>query len=43
MEVGGKHYKSVIVTDSEGGLIALVTDDEIIEYEDYKVLLEPTK
>lgn len=43
MEIGGEYYESIIITDSEGGVIAIVTDDEIIEYEDYKVIFEISK
>jgi hypothetical protein len=43
MQIGKQDYKSIIITDSEGGVIAIVTDDEIVEHDGYKVILEPTK
>ncbi|WFA10345.1 hypothetical protein [Tissierella sp. Yu-01] len=42
MKIGVENYESIIITDSEGGVLAIVSDKEIIEHEGYKVILEPT-
>jgi len=43
VEVGGKKIENIIVTNLENEVIAIVTDQEIVELEGYKVILEPTK
>lgn len=43
MIIGENHYEMIIVTDIEGGVIAIINDEEIVEHEGYKVILEPTK
>mgnify|MGYP000946986124 CR=1 FL=1 len=43
MEVGDKELESIIITNSDSEVIAIITDKEIVEYEGYKVILEPTK
>ena len=41
MEISKKEIESIIVTNSDNEVIAVITDDEIIEKEGYKVILEP--
>lgn len=43
MVIGKQDYESIIITDSDGGVIAIINDEEIVEHEGYKVILEPTK
>lgn len=39
MVIGGKEYRQIIVTDSEGSVIAVVTDDSAVEHTGYTVIL----
>jgi len=41
VEISKKEIESIIVTNSDNEVIAVITDDEIIEKEGYKVILEP--
>lgn len=41
MIIGNEYYESIIITDSEGGVLAIISDEEIIEHEGYKVILDP--
>ncbi|GFN36986.1 hypothetical protein [Tepidimicrobium xylanilyticum] len=43
MKIGKKQIKTIIVTNSNNEVIVIITDDEIVEKEGYKVILEPTK
>lgn len=43
MIIDNENYESVIITDSEGDVLAIISDREIIEHESCKVILEPTK
>lgn len=43
MKIGEENFESIIVTNSDNEVIAIVTDEEIVEVENYKVILEPTK
>lgn len=43
MIIGDKDYDSIIITDSDGGVLAVVSDTEIIERDGFEVILEPTK
>lgn len=40
MQIGENKYDSIIITDSDGGVIAVVDDKEIITHDGYKVVLE---
>lgn len=41
MRVGKEEYSEILITDNEGNLIASITDDDIIESHDYKVVCVP--
>ena len=41
MIIGGKEYTEIIVTDANGGLLADITDKNIIEKENCKVVCVP--
>ena len=41
MQIGGKEYSEIIVTDSEGGLLASITDENVIEETNCKVECVP--
>lgn len=41
MRIGENEIEEIIITDKENGVIAVVSDSEIIELEDYKVILKP--
>lgn len=43
MKIGEETFESIIIIDSVGGVIAIITDEEIVEHDGYKVILEPTK
>ncbi len=43
LEIGGKDFESIIIANSNDEVIAIITDEEIVEHEDYKVILEPAK
>ena len=43
LKVGDQLLDSIIVTDSEGGVVALITDGEVITHEGYEVILKPAK
>lgn len=42
MQIGEKEYSEILVTDSGGGLIASITDQDIIEEKNCKVACVPT-
>lgn len=42
MRIGENEIEEIIITDKDNGVIAVVSDSEIIEFEDYKVILNPT-
>lgn len=42
MKIGEKSLESMIVINSDDEVIAIISDEEIVEYEGYKVILEPT-
>lgn len=39
MIIGGKEYRQVVVTDSEGKVIAVITDDKAVEHDGYRIVL----
>lgn len=39
MVIGGKEYRQIVVTDSEGTVVAVITDDLAVEYTGYTVIL----
>ena len=41
MKIGNKKYDQIIITDKESNLLAMITDEDIIEENDCKVLFEP--
>lgn len=41
MQIGDKEYSEILVTDAEGGLLASITDEDIIEEKDCKVVCVP--
>lgn len=41
MQIGGKEYSEIIVTDAEGGLLASITDENVIEEKSCKVECVP--
>jgi hypothetical protein len=41
--IGNKEYSEIQVTDEEGGLIASITDENIIEEKDCKVVCVPVE
>mgnify|MGYP000989373159 CR=1 FL=1 len=43
MKVGEMLLGSIIVKDSEGALVALITDEEVITYDGYEVIFEPAE
>ncbi len=43
MTIGGKEYEQIIVTDTEGGVLALIDDEDIVEHEDCKVECVPSE
>lgn len=43
MKIGDKTFVSIIVKDAEGGLVALVTDEEVVTHDGYEVILEPAE
>lgn len=43
MKIGGKEYSEILVTDAEGGLLASITDKDIIEEKKCKVVCVPVE
>ena len=43
MVIGDKEYKELLVTDNENNLIVSITDENIIEQQEYKVVCVPLK
>lgn len=41
VRIGDKEYSEILVTDDEGGLLASITDKDIIEEENSKVVCVP--
>lgn len=41
MQIGGKEYSEILVTDADGGLIVSITDQDIIEEKNCKVVCVP--
>ena len=41
MNISGKEYEEVIITAEDGEVLAVVSDSEIIEKKDVKVILTP--
>ena len=43
VQIGGKEYSEILVTDAEGGLLASITDNDIIKEENCKVVCVPVE
>ena len=43
MQIGGKEYSEILITDAEGGLLVSITDKDIIEEKSCKVVCVPVK
>lgn len=41
MKIGEKEYSEILVTDADNGLLASITDKDVIEEKDCKVLCVP--
>lgn len=41
MKIGDKEYSEILITDADGGLLVCITDKDIIEEKDCKVLCVP--
>lgn len=41
MKIGNKEYSEIIVTDKEDGVLAVITDEDIIEENSCKVVCTP--
>ena len=38
MQIGGKDYSEILVTDEDGGLLASITDEDVVEEKNCKVV-----
>lgn len=43
MRIGEKEYSEILITDGEGNLLASITDNDIIEEKNCKVLCVPVE
>lgn len=43
MRIGGKEYSEIVITDKEDNLLVSITDQDIIEEENCKVICVPVK
>ena len=43
MQIGGKEYSEIHITDADGGLIASITDKDVIEEKNCKVVCAPVE
>lgn len=43
MQIGDKKYSEIIITDSDGGVIASITDEDVIEEKNCKVVCVPVE
>lgn len=43
MQIGGKDYSEILVTDEDGGLLASITDEDIVEEKNCKVVCVPVE
>ncbi len=43
MQIGGKEYSEITITDSQGGLLVSITDEDIIAEKDCRVLRVPAE
>lgn len=41
MQIGGKEYSEIIITDNDGGLLASITDKDIISENSCRVVCVP--
>lgn len=41
MKIGDKEYSEILITDADGGLLASITDEDIIEEKNCKVVCVP--
>lgn len=43
LQIGGKEYSEIIITDADGGLLASITDKDVIEEKNCKVVCVPVE
>lgn len=43
MQIGRKEYSEILITDADGGLIASITDQDVIEEKNCKVVCVPVE
>lgn len=43
MKIGDKEYSEILITDSENNLLASITDEDIIEEKNCKVVCVPAE
>lgn len=43
MQIGGKEYSEILITDVDGGLIASITDQDVVEEMNCKVVCVPVE
>ena len=43
VQIGEKEYSEILITDADGGLIASITDKDVIEEKNYKVVCVPVE
>lgn len=43
MQIGGKEYSEIHITDADSGLIASITDKDVIEEKNCKVVCVPVE
>lgn len=39
MTIGEKEYRQIVVTDSAGKVVAVITDNSAVEHDGYQILL----
>ena len=43
MQIGGKEHSEIFITDANGGLLASITDKDVIEEKNCKVVCVPVE
>lgn len=43
LQIGGKEYSEILITDADGGLLASITDKNVIEEKNCKVVCVPVE
>lgn len=43
MQIGGKEYSEILITDADGGLLASIKDMDVIEEKNCKVVCVPVE